>query len=478
MARAPGQPAATHPNEVLFVLLLAGATFALAQTLVLPALPALTQDLGASASSGSWILTGFLLSASIATPIVGKLGDLYGKGRVLTAVMVLFSVGAVICGLANSVEVLIGGRVLQGVAGGVFPLAFGIVRDTFPRERLASGLGVMSAILGIGAGIGLPLSGVIVDHLDLQWLFWINLLSVPAALAAHRLIAPSATVERTHIDWLGAGLLSVALAAVLLAVTQAGEWGWGSPANAGLLAGGLAVGFVWLLVEGRTAEPFMDLGVLRTPAVAATNLTGFLVGLALFAGFVLVPQFAQTPASAGYGFGASVTVGGLLVVPAAVTQLLVGPFSGRIGMRIGFRASLAAGAAVISAGFGVMALAHSHEFELLVATALFGAGIALALGAMTNLIVAATPQADVGVATGVNTVMRTMGGAFGVAITTAILTGSASGGYPTEAGYVAAFLFSAGAGLLSLGAALFVPRPASPEVAAVGARRAVGTSGA
>ena len=180
-----------HTNGVLLVLLLAGVAFALSQTLVLPALPEIGRELDASASATSWILTGFLLSASVSTPLIGKLGDLYGKGRVLTLTMLTFSVGSVMCALAPSIELLILGRVVQGVAGGVFPLAFGIIRDTFPRERVPGAIGLLSAMFGIGAGIGLPLAGVIVENLDVSWLFWIGCViafprraGLPAARAA------------------------------------------------------------------------------------------------------------------------------------------------------------------------------------------------------------------------------------------------------------------------------------------------------
>src|SRR5215210_1538336 len=190
---------------------MAGVAFALSQTLVIPALPDISRDVHASPAAASWILSGFLLSASIATPIVGKLGDVYGKGLVLTLVLLLFSAGGVACEQPNSIAVLIAGRVIQGVAGGVFPLAFGIIRDTFPPERMATGLGLVSAIIGIGAGIGLPLSGVIADNLGISWLFWISLIALPAALAAHRLVPASPASRRVRIDWIGALLLSAAL---------------------------------------------------------------------------------------------------------------------------------------------------------------------------------------------------------------------------------------------------------------------------
>jgi MFS family permease len=322
---------------------------------------------------------------------------------------------------------------------------------------------MVSAIFGIGGGIGLPLSGVIVDTLDTRWLFWINLVALPSALAAYRLIPPLPSGRRPRIDWPGAALLSVALGAILLGVSEADDWGWGSVANVGLIGGGLVVAGVFLRVEARSSEPLIDLAVLRQPAVATTNLTAFMVGLAMFASFLLIPQFAQAPESTGYGFGASVTVAGLLLLPAAIAQLLTGALAGRLGMRIGFRAVLAIGAALTSTSFVVLAAAHAREAEVLVAGALLGAGISFAFAAMANLIVAAVPQSEVGIATGINTVMRTVGGSFGAAIATAILAGNTGvAGLPSEGAYTAAFAFSAVAGLAAVGAALLVPRP-SPD---------------
>jgi EmrB/QacA subfamily drug resistance transporter len=464
-APAPAPSAAVHPTRVLFVLLLAGVSFALSQTLVIPALPEIGATLHARASATSWLLTAFLLSASIATPIVGKLGDLHGKGRVLTAVLLVFAVGAIVCALGRTIEVVIAGRVLQGVAGGVFPLAFGIVRDTFPRDRIPAGLGMVSAIFGIGGGIGLPLSGVIVDNLDTRWLFWINLIALPAALAAYLLIPPLPAGRRPRIDWPGAAVLSLALAAILLGVSEADDWGWGSPANVGLILGGLVLTGVFLRIEARTDEPLIDLAVLRRPAVATTNLTAFMVGVAMFASFLLIPRFAQAPDLTGYGFGASVTVAGLLLLPAAIAQLLTGALAGVLGTRIGFRAVLATGAGLTSASFVVLAAAHEREVEILAAGALLGAGISFAFAAMANLIVGAVPQSEVGIATGINTVMRTIGGSFGAAIATAILAASSgAGGLPTEGAYTAAFAFSAVAGLAAVGAALLVPRAPAARV--------------
>ena len=453
-----------RPNRILAVLLMAGVSFALSQTLVIPALPSFAEEYGASPSAVSWVLTGYLLSASVATPMAGKLGDLYGKGRVLTWVMLLFAAGSAVCALADSIELVIVGRVIQGVAGGVFPLSFGIIRDTFPRERVAGGIGLMSAIFGIGGGIGLPLSGVIVDNFHLGWLFWIGLLALPAAVAAHLVVPPSPPRPRTRLDWAGAVLMSAALVLLLLGVTRANDWGWTSPGILGLVGGGLLLAALWLAVEARVPDPLIDLRVLRRRAVATTNLVGFLVGFAMFSSFLLIPQFAQAPEQTGYGFGLSVTESGLILLPSALVQLLVGPLAGRMGMRLGFRVTLAIGTALAMVAFLMLALEHGHPWQFVVGAAFLGAGISFAFASMANLIVGAVDQSDVGIATGINTIMRTVGGAFGSAVATAIITADTLDGtaVPTEHAYTVAFLVSAGGALLAVGAALCVPPRRDP----------------
>jgi len=337
---------------VMATLLLAALAFALSQTMVVPALPAIAQEYGTTRGGAAWVLTGFLLSASVATPIVGKLGDVLGKGRVLAGVLLVFSAGSVLSGLGDAIGPLVAGRVLQGVAGGVFPLAFGIVRDTFPPPRVGVGIGILSAMFGIGGGIGLPLAGIIVDTASVSLVFWSGLIAVPAALATWRWVPASPAREGgVSIDWAGALVLSATLAAMLLALSQSNAWGWGSPATLGLLGGGLGGLVGWVVLELRRAEPLVDIRLLRTRTVAATNLTGFLVGFAMFSSFLLIPQFAQTPSAAGYGFGASATGAGLILLPSALVMLAAGPLAGAVGSRIGFRPVLAAGALAAMSSF-------------------------------------------------------------------------------------------------------------------------------
>lgn len=459
-------PASTpRTAPIMATLLLAGLAFALAQTVVAPALPAIARGYDTTLGTATWVLTGFLLTASVATPIVGKLGDLYGKGRVLALVLVTFAVGSVICGLAQSIGMVISGRLLQGVGGGVFPLAFGIIRDTFPRERVGLGIGVLSAMFGIGGGIGLPLSGLIVDNTDLSWLFWIGLVALPAAVAVHRMIPPPARRRRARIDWAGAAVLSGALVCLLLGVTNANTLGWDSAGVLGLLGGGLALGAGWVVLERRVAEPLIDLRVLRSRAVAATNLAATLVGFAMFSSFLLIPQFAQTPTQAGYGFGSSVTEAGLIMLPSALVMLVAGPFAGWMGSRIGFRPILVAGAGCATLAFAFLAVAHGEVWEFVLAGALIGVGISFAFSSMANLVVESVPQDDVGIATGINTIARTIGGAAGAAVVSTVLTARMLPGtiVPVESGYTTAFVIAAAVGVLALLAALAVPRRPHPQ---------------
>src|SRR6187455_1159215 len=240
-------PARQHYNVTLAVLALAALSYALLQTMVAPALPEIQHELGATPTTVTWVLTVYLLSASVSTPILGRLGDMFGKERVLFLVLVMFAIGSVIAALSNSLALLVAGRAVQGAAGAVFPLAFGIIRDEFPRERVATGIGLISATFGIGGGAGLVLSGLIVDHLSYRWIFWFGLVVVVIATIATRLFVPESPVKSpARIDYRGAALLSAGLTAVLLAVSEGNRWGWGSAPVIGLLVAAAVSLVVWV----------------------------------------------------------------------------------------------------------------------------------------------------------------------------------------------------------------------------------------
>jgi MFS family permease len=458
---------------VLGTLVVAALCFSLAQTTVVAALPEISRHYGISATAASWAVTAYMLSASVCTPLVGKLGDVHGRGRVLGWVMAVFALGSLVCALAPSIGVLIAGRVLQGAAGGVFPLAFGIINDELPPGRRALGVGLVSGMFGGGAAIGLPLAGVIVDHGELTWIFWGLLLAVPGAVLAWTVVPPSPVHARRSMDWRGAAVLSAGLAGVLMAISEGNGWGWTSVATLGCAAAGLGTLVLFCRLQNRTREPLVDLRVLRQRAVLATNVAGFCTGTAMFSAFVLIPQLAQVqPAQAGYGLGLSLTQAGLVTLPMVGMMVVAAPLAGVVGARFGFRAVLSGGGAIGSAAFAVLAVAHGSTAVVFGGMLLLGIGVALAFAGMSILTMVSVQAQDVGIATAINTIMRTVGAALGTALVTAILTAHPVAGtvLPTEGAFVAAFVVCSAVSLLGAGVALSIP-PDGPRALARAAGR-------
>jgi len=442
------------------VLALGALSYALLQTMVAPALPEIQRELGATPTTVTWVLTVYLLSASVCTPILGRLGDMFGKERVLVLVLAMFAVGSLIAALSSSLGLLVAGRAVQGAAGAVFPLAFGIIRDEFPRERVATGIGLISATFGIGGGGGLVLSGLIVDHLSYRWIFWFGLVVVVAATIATHLFVPESPVKSpARIDFAGAALLSAGLTCMLLAVSEGNRWGWSSAPVIGLFVAAAALLVICVLFEQRASEPLVDIDLLRLRGVWTTNVTAFLTGFGMFGSFILIPQFVQMPEASGYGFGADVTAAGLFMAPSAIVMLFAGPLAGSLAGRVGSKVPLMIGTLAAAASFGFLAIAHSDEWQIVAASVLLGFGIGMSFASMANLIVEAVPQHQTGEATGMNTIMRTVGGAFGAQIAAAIVTSHLEPGtsFPQESGFTTAFAMGSVALLIALVAVLLIP---------------------
>ena len=444
----------------LLILSFSALAFSLAQTMLIPALGELTDQLGTDASGIAWVLTGYLLAAAVATPIAGRLGDMFGKRRLLVISLLLFGLGSTVAALGDSLEVVVAGRVLQGFGGGIFPLCFGIIRDEFPRERVAGSIGLISAIFGIGGGAGLIAGGLIADHLSYHWIFWLGTITAALAALATQLWVPESP-ERTpgRIDLRGAALLAVGLVLPLIAISRANAWGWGAPQTLGLIAAGLAVLAVWVVVERRTPQPLADIATLMKPPVLLTNIATLFVGFGMFGSFLLIPQLAELPESTGFGFGLGATGAGLLMLPGALVMLFTGPLSGALGTRFGSKLPLAIGAAITSAGLVGLGLNHGSEATVVLWSFVMSTGIGFAFAAMANLIVEAVPPVQTGEATGFNTLMRSVGAAIGSQVSAAILAGSmTAGGYPSESGFTAAFLVSAAVAGLAACIAVVIPR--------------------
>ena len=466
-----------HYGATFAVLSIAALAFSLLQSMIIPAIPDLAHALHTSDTGATWLLTAYLLSAAIATPILGRIGDMVGKEKMLVAVLVALSLGTLLSALATTLPIMLAGRAIQGTGGAVFPLAFGIIRDEFPRDRVSTGIGVMSAILGIGAGGGIILAGPIVEHLSYHWLFWIPLVMTLLATAAAFVFVPESPVRSPgRINWLGAAFMSAWLVTGLVAVSEGPTWGWTDATVMALFGITVVVIALWIWAEVRSDSPVVDMKMMRIPAVWSTNLAALLFGFGMFAMFITVPQFVQTPAAQGYGFGASITQSGLFLLPFAVAMLLVAPLTGRIALAIGSKPILVAGSVFAAASYGLLVVAHHQPWNIYVASGLLGIGIALGYASMANLIIEAVPAHQTGVATGMNTNIRNIGAALGSGIATSIIVSTlVKSGFPTQHGYTVSFAVSGVSLVIAALAALKIPnRPGSAVVTSLSHRGLTG----
>ncbi len=451
-------PSRVHPRIILAVLSLAGLAYAVLSSAVIPALPSLQHSLHASETGVAWLLTGYLLSASVATSIIGRLGDMYGKERLLLWTLVVLMAGTLLAAVSDSLALLIVARVIQGTGGGIFPLAFSIARDEFPPDRVAGSIGLMSSILGVGGGLGIIAGALILENLDWHWLFWMPLaVTTLAAICTWRFIPESPIRVPGRVNWLAAVLMCVGICTVLVAIAQTSAWGWGSPKTLALLAAGFAVCGVWIAVETHSSVPLIDMTMMRIRGVWTTNMTAFLIGGGMYSSFIVIPEFAQLPTSTGFGFGASVLSSALYLLPAAVGMGVLGTAAGRVAHRFGSKSALVAGTFLTGCAFLLLLFAHSYPIELLTSMALLGVGIGLAFAALGNLIVGAVPPEQTGAASGMNTVMRTLGGALGGQLSATFIAAHTINGLPAETGFEQTFAMATAFLFVGVAASLLVP---------------------
>jgi predicted MFS family arabinose efflux permease len=269
-------------------------------------------------------------------------------------------------------------------------------------------------------------------------------------------------------------LLSAWLVLLLVPLSEASVWGWGSPKVIGLLAGAVVLAAAWVWSELRSATPLIDMKMMRLPAVWTNNLVALLIGVGLYAMFAFLPAFVQTPRAAGYGFGASITVGGLMLLPSGVTMFVTGMFAGALTRRFGGKVLVVAGCLVGCVAMAMFAFTHAHEWEIYLASGILGIGFGLAFSAMSANVVAAVPAGQTGVATGMNANIRTIGGSIGAAVMASIVTAKLEpSGLPVESGYATGFGIMAGVLVVAALAGLVIPsqrraRGAAGEEAAVG----------
>ncbi|WP_063628109.1 MFS transporter [Actinospica robiniae] len=423
-ARKPS--ASPRPGLILGALVLAMMAFTVVQTSVVPILPTLGEAFHLTTATVAWMMTANLLAAAVLTPLLGRMGDLYGRKWVLVLSVLGLVAGSALAYSVHSWPVLVAGRVLQGFGGGILPLAIAVIRDELPREKVTGAVSLVSASLGVGSGLSLVVTGWMMQHWSYQSVFLLGLILGLVALAAVLVAIKHDPVEDRvgSMDPLGALLLAVWLSALLLALSEGAAWGWHSASVLGLFVGAAVVLGLWIVLELRTAHPLVDVRVLARPAVAVPNVSGFCVGFLMYASFTLLSDFTQTPSAVGYGFSASILHSGILLLPSAVGSFLGAPIGARLIGRFGPKAPMALGGALAGLSMLFLGLWHGSQGDVYGASGVMGLGIGLAYAAMPAYINGAVPPEQAGIANSVNAVLRTVGGAVGTAVAGVVLTSS------------------------------------------------------
>lgn len=444
-----------------FVLTLSAVAFSSLQSLLVPVLAHIEHTFHTDQRTVVWVLTAYLLSASILTPVLGRVGDMVGKRRMLVVTLAALTVGSALAALAPSVGWLIAARVVQGAGGGVLPLAFGIIRDLYSEARVSRAVSVLASIGALGYGAGIIAAGPVVDVLGYPWLFWLPTITTAiAAVAAHFVIPVSPVRGPRGLPLLPALLLSVGLVALLVALSEGNVRGWASPGILGLVALSVLAGTGWIWTETRVTVPMIDMAMMRRRGVWSSNCVSALLGFGMFAGFAFLPQLMQTPPEAGYGFGSTISESGRLMLPSALATFVVGFVTTPLVRRFGSRAMIVSGSALGSLSYLGLAAFHATPWQTCVAMTVLGVGLGLVFGTVAGVVVGAVPPEQTGVASGMNANIRTIGGSLGAAVMGAIVTTRVSAtGHPPEVAYTLGFTTLGVALALGSIAALFVPGP-------------------
>ncbi|WP_328317209.1 MFS transporter [Streptomyces sp. NBC_00388] len=465
------EPRTRGRGGIVPVLAFAGIVVAVMQTLLVPVIKDLPTLLSTAPSNATWVMTATLLAGAIATPIMGRLGDLYGKRRMLLVSLSVMVIGSLICGFTDNLLVMIVGRALQGFAMGAIPLGIGIMRDELPREKLGSAMALMSSSIGVGGGLALPAAALVAQHADWHALFFgaagLGVISMVLTLV---FVPESSTRARGSFDTLGALGLSAGLVCLLLPITKGSDWGWTSGTTLGLFAGALAILLLWGVMELRIAAPLVDLRTTARREVLLTNLSSIMVGVAFYAISLVLPQLLQLPKATGYGLGQSMVVAGLCVAPLGLTMMLTAPLYARIAAKYGPKVSLMIGMLIIAIGYGAGLALMSAPWQTIIISVVVGAGIGLAYSSLPALIIGAVDPSETGAANGLNTLMRSIGTSVSSAVIGMVLAHSSVAvgpvAVPSMSGFRTSFMIATAAVVVGLAFAAFLPsrrRAAAPS---------------
>lgn len=464
--RTPRRARAQHERGsgvILAVLAFAGLGASFMQTILIPIQGELPRLLNTTSDNTAWAITATLVAAAVCTPVAGRLGDMFGKRRVVMALLLLQAGGAILAALSNDVATLIIARALQGAVAGVIPLGISILRDVMPPQRLGGGIALVSATLGVGGALGLPLSALVAEHFDWHALFWVAAGIAVVAFIGCAVFVPSGTQRSPgRIDVVGIIGLTLGLVGVLIAVSRGGEWGWGDARTLIPLIGGVVVLVIWGMFELRVQSPLVDLRVSSRGPVLLTNLASVAMGFALFASNVVLPQLLTLPRETGIGLGLTLTVAALVIAPSGLAMMAVSPIAGRAQRRWGGKTLLIIGAVILALAYGLAVLLHAEVWQILGVSVVLGVGVGLGYAAMPALIMQAVPVEETGAANGLNALMRSLGTTIAAAVAGAILAQSVTtvGGVtgPSETGFVVTLTLAFAASVVCIVIAAFIPR--------------------
>ncbi|MFC8045403.1 MFS transporter [Nocardia sp. NPDC057353] len=464
-------PAKAPPNRLLTaVLCLSGIVVALQHTLVVPLLGKFPEILGVDYPSASWLVTITLLSAAVATPILSRLADMFGKRLMMLVSLATIVAGSLLAALGGTFLAVLVGRGLQGLASALVPIGIAMLRDELPRGKVAGATALMSATLGIGGALGLPLPGVLYEHLGWEAIFWLSAGAAALLFGAVLAVVPESAVRtRGRFDVGGAVLLSIALVALLLVISKGGAWGWTSGYTLGAAAVAVLGFAVWFPFELRVSLPMVDLRTSARRPVLLTNVAALLCGISMYANMLATTQELTMPASTGYGFGLSVLAAGLCMMPAGLMMVVFAPVSARMIGRIGAKYTLMIGTGLLAVAYVGRALLNG-SVPLIIGGAMFVVvGTAIAYAAMPMLIMGSVPITETASANGLNTLLRSVGTAISSALISALLTTVTVqvGGerLPALAAFQLVFVMAAVAAAVATAVAFFIPRvepPADP----------------
>nr|WP_274638457.1 MFS transporter [Microbacterium bovistercoris] len=449
-------------GAIVAVLAIAGLASSFMFTLVVPIQAKLPELLHASREDTAWVVTATLVAAAVMTPIAGRLGDMYGKRRIVLVLLAVLVLGSVIAAVSPGIIGVVIGRALQGAVTGVIPLGISILRDVLREDRVDPAIALISATLGVGAALGLPISALITEHSDWHVLFWMAAALGAVVFGLVLWIVPVSVLRTAgRFDYVGAVGLAIGLVGVLLAISRGNEWGWASPAVLVCGIGGLVVLLAWGWYELRIDDPLLDLRVAARRPVLLTNIASVAMGFALFGSNVIYPQILELPVGTGSGFGLSLVAASLVVMPSGLVMMVLSPFSGRLARAFGPRLLLLLGAVALIAAYGYTLVFSTEVWQILVANILIGVGIGFGYAAMPMLIMRSVPQTETGASNGLNALFRSLGTSTAAAVIGAVLATMTivhdGVAVPAPAAFQLSFVLGGAAALAALLVALFIP---------------------